>query len=408
MRSGDGCSEIRIPNKTELVGNRVVEPLAFGILGAQPALPSVSCATLEKRIEATVTDWLPDDETLIGYLLGSLEPREAAMVAESLEHHEEVALRLAELAEWLEPWRAKWESEGDLSQPPSPWLIDAILAEIAIADSTQQTDADESFETSPRDVKLGLREDLWDGQKGSTVSWVDCLVGISACVVLASLLVPGVLSSRQLAKREGCSANLRSLGMALASFSNSDPNRRIPSIDLSGPLSFSGMYAVRLHDQGLLEKPQQLWCPSVVDVPVMHRFPFRSEQLKRAAPAEINFCRRVAGGTYAFNLGFVTDGVYATPQWNGQSHFAILADAPMFQTDATPWFAHGSEGINILFDDGHVSFIRFVGELDAMDDPFFNRKGYREAGLDRLDSSLGASPIAPFQSIHAAPLMPTD
>lgn len=192
--------------------------------------------------------------------------------------------------------------------------------------------------------------------------------------------------------------------MSFTAYSNCDPARRIPSIELMGPMAFSGVYAIRLNDHGMLEQPEQLWCPSIAQVLKHRNFLLSSDRLRQCDARTAESCRRLAGGSYAFNLGIVENGNYVTPQWNGQTHFAILADAPMLRPDGYRWYAHGGRGINILFDDGHVSFVRFTGEFDAIDNPYYNRDGKRAAGLDRDDSALGPSPLPPFPSLRTAPL----
>ena len=195
----------------------------------------------------------------------------------------------------------------------------------------------------------------------------------------------------------GCDKQLTTAGISLASFGDITSRRQLPAVDPDGRMAFAGVYAVRLNDIGLLDGGKSFWCPSLTNNDSIFFVP-TSYQLREAKAKELKLWQQLAGGSYAYSLGYMVDGRYEPAETKGRSDFAILADAPLVRGNRNVWLVHAGRGLNILYDDGHTAFIRIDEQFALPDHPFFNKKGDREAGVDPFDSSLGPSSQPPFLS----------
>ncbi len=230
-------------------------------------------------------------------------------------------------------------------------------------------------------------------------SILDVMIATVASLVALALLFPGILGSRELARRDACGENLRSLGNALASFADRNAQRRLPGIELSGPLAFAGIYAVRLNECELLENPRVRVCPSYqFDMVADSNIP-TSEMIRTMDFRSLDFIQRTVGGTYAFNMGVKNQFGYWPFQLQGRPNIAVMADAPGEDEDGNVKSPHPGECFNILFEDGRVWSVRVNRESPLPDHPFLNRQGSREAGVDVDDASLGPSYLPPVRSI---------
>ena len=101
------------------------------------------------------------------------------------------------------------------------------------------------------------------------------------------------------------------------------------------------------------------------------------------------------GGSYAYNLGFVENGVYQSAKFAGRANYPIFSDAPAGNSNERPTKNHRRRGQNILCEDNCV---RFVVGLPAewSDDPYRNRSGIVAAGVDCTDAVLGESGAQPL------------
>ncbi|MFO0922370.1 MAG: hypothetical protein U0905_07785 [Pirellulales bacterium] len=324
---------------------------------------------------------IPSDEVLFGYLLGALSEEEHLEVEQALIAYPHLHERLENLQKQL-----LLLTQADEYFEPPAGLVDRTLQQV----SAVQESGNSNPQLNSDNVQL---EFIWLKR-----SWMDVLVATAASVACLALFAPKILSSRELARRETCSNNLASLGAALLQFADLDAKHRIPQIETTGPFAFAGNYAVQLRERNLLEKTNIVWCPSLVP-PTGLFAPIPScDQLKNAPAERVKQLQNVAGGSYAFNLGVVENGAYQAPQWSNRPYFAILADAPVRIGQTDQFLVHGGQGLNILFEDGHIAFIKIDDQANLPDHPFFNRIGVRIAGVDPDDSSLGPSYWHPFKA----------
>jgi len=100
------------------------------------------------------------------------------------------------------------------------------------------------------------------------------------------------------------------------------------------------------------------------------------------------------GGTYAYNMGYLSNGHLVANTLGAREDFALVADAPGDMTRPP----HDGKGVNVLYEDGHYRFLpKLHGRPAGVgDDPFHNRKGYSAAGLDPNDAALGPSDAHPL------------
>ncbi len=222
------------------------------------------------------------------------------------------------------------------------------------------------------------------------------VIATVASLAALALLFPGILGSRELARREACGENLRALGNALASFADRNAQRRLPDIEITAPLDFAGMYAVRLNQCGLIEKSSHRVCPTYRAELVTEPEIPSVEAILDLPNIRRGHIRRTAGGTYSFNLGYFIDGRYFPQPMHGRSENAILSDTPTFESGKLLRTPHLGNCLNVLFEDGHVKTIRIDEHWAPADDPFFNRRGKCEAGVDLQDSVLGPSHQPPL------------
>ena len=71
-----------------------------------------------------------------------------------------------------------------------------------------------------------------------------------------------------------------------------------------------------------------------------------------------------------------------------------MADAPSLQLAGYRSTNHGGSGVNILYEDGHIRYV--VEYRIEGDDPFVNRLGWMEAGVDADDAVVAPSFAPPF------------
>lgn len=345
-------------------------------------------------------------EDLLGYLLGALEPDEMQRIAQWLRDNPEGQAELERLERSLRPL----EEEFEAVEPPSQELLDSTLA--AIPEGLPPQTAHEAAAAAsgiPTPPVVGLADaDLTPDAGRAVHRWraMDSIGGLLAVAVLLALLLPSIAAGRSEARKVACADNLRLLHTHLMQYVSHDHQQRLPEVAASGPEAFAGVYAVRLAERGLL--PQARWCPSVgMETLEPQRATLSSRLIELAELPSVSELRempvndlkqvqQVAGGNYAYTLGVVADGRLSSPRFESRTQFAVMSDAPIFDEFGKMRFAHGNHGINVLYEDGAVRFVRGAA-LDAMPDhPLLNHKGVSEAGVNIDDASLGPSWRPPF------------
>ena len=350
-------------------------------------------------------------EDLLGYLLGALEPDEMKRVAEWLRDNPEGQAELERLERSLRPLEENFEAV----EPPSEDLLERTLGGIPDGPPPQSAHEEAAAASAVPPPVVGLAGAEFTPDSGRAINrWraMDSVGGLLAVAVLLALLLPSIAAGRSEARKVACADNLRVLHTHLMQYVNHDHQDRLPGVAASGPEAFAGIYAVRLSDTGLLNELESLWCPSIgVDAleprssTVARRLIELGElpsvnELRELPVNELRQVQQVSGGNYAYTLGVQTEtGAVEPPQFESRMRFAVMSDAPVVDSSGEVQFPHGNRGINILYEDGGVHFVRAsaLEQRDSMDDhPLLNHDGVNEAGVHRDDASLGPSWRPPF------------
>ncbi len=355
------------------------------------------------------------DETLLGYILQALPEEECASIDELLFRESAAggcALtdRICALRELLDPIQNSFDEVFE----PSPGLADRTLQGIELFDEESSRGVrenpsvssgfsmDASGKTSPAGAMVGMSSVLEAAPRGTKVAWLDSLAVIAAGVTILCLIAPSIWEAREQARKIACANRLKGLGMAMQEFACSSSQGEFPCVEIQGPLAFAGVYSIRLNDAQLLDATNFVWCPSRQVVSVGVRVPSYRDYLN-ATPVQQSAWQRTAGGTYAYNLGYVVDGTYKTPRIGDGLAVPLVGD--MLPLEGVPdhlkeQLIHGVTTVNLLYTDGRVSHLRLV-ELDTtehLDHPYRNKKNLRAVGLGYDDTCLAPSFVSPLQS----------
>ncbi len=331
------------------------------------------------------------DETLLGYLLLALPDAEQWRI-ECLENsNPELRQRIQDLRDLLAPMNATLQTPE-----PSGKLTESTMAFInrSIQESNQSVGSVGS--TVPQ-----MTQPIFECNRSTRLAWIDSLVTLAAGVVILSILIPSVWRSRESARRISCASNLRELGHALSLFAYGNEENRLPGIEKSGPLSFAGVYAFRLKDAGLLDSSNWMWCPAVGGMDLGEEIPTLYTYLA-GTPRQQRSWIYAAAGNYSYNLGNMVDGEYATPCINGRSHFAVLGDSLVPNSQNVESGAvHGANLANVLYEDGRIQTVQLHQKNSAimLDNPYLNRDMQQAVGRDLNDACLGPSFQNPFKPV---------
>jgi prepilin-type processing-associated H-X9-DG protein len=324
-------------------------------------------------------------EQLLGYLLDALDEAEREQIERQLTNNPQLFHELEALQQELEPLA---DSYGDF-EPPEDLAARTcdLVAEFA-----------EQEEVQPAQSRLA--------QSMSRISpptsrWkaADFIVVGGICCIAALLFFPAISNSRHLARLMACQNNLRQLGFALNSYSDKAGGRFFPAVPAVGQRAFAGIYAPTLFEAGYLSEPRVVLCPAAANPNDLNHFRIPTlAEIDNAPPERVAILKEQAGGSYGYSLGYMSQGRLSPTRNRQRPHFALMSDAPA--TCQTPIPAnHGSRSYNILFEDGHVQVVQLRANGLQRDDPFRNRRGVVEAGLDENDAVIGRSTVPPLSHL---------
>lgn len=313
-----------------------------------------------------------------------------------------------ELAKIEQSLRPLEEFPAPIEHPPSD-LVARTLDNLPPLPSPEDSGKSPS-EPGLRPTPLAPMQSGVDVSDSPTITWVDWAAGAAAVAVILGLLLPSLAQGRFESRKAACQDQLRQFGLALTQFVNRDLQERLPAVSEAGPEAFAGVYAVRLNDAGLIEDPASRWCPSL-DPPGNDEVTLTGlneivsiDELHESSVDRLRQIQRFVGGHYAYTLGVIDRDRFASPRFESRSSFAVMSDAPLTGyadvDQLTRRIGHSGTGINILFEDGRVSFIT-VPSLDSMPDhPWLNHHGDVEAGVNVDDASLAPSWRPPFLHVR--------
>ena len=317
-------------------------------------------------------------EQLLGYLLDALDDAERIDVEQQLEANPELRDELESLALTLEPLAETYEE----FEPPAR-LAERTCSLIAACSSV--TPVGKKLNPATRAEVRGRNR--W--------SIADVVVMAGICLSGAMLFFPAISQSRYAARLQACQDNLRELGFALVDYSEKAGQGRFPEVPTEGNRAVAGIYAPVLIDAGYLTDETRIICPSSALAQREESWKMPSlEEIDQSSGRSLVRIQRSIGGSYGYNLGVVVNGHHRAPSNLGRTHFALMSDAPSLQLAGHRSTNHGGRGDNILYEDGHIRYV--VESSPAGDDPFVNRLGWMEAGLDINDSVVAPSFTPPF------------
>jgi len=401
----------------------------------------------------------PSDETLLGYILGALSDEESLAIEDQLAKSDALMQRLSDLRSMLEPFAGELLEEGNAdgtsesndAQNPNDslpsndlsrsfndassdliddasqegfreGLIEETMAMIAKLDRSKTSDRDISnTANTPNEAASSGSNSLSavgdHSQSGNSepasapfgiqLAWLDSLVALAVGIVFLSFLLPGLLHWREVARQQECAENLRHIGDALRTFAQFQPAHRLPGIEPNSPLSFAGVYAIRLRDLELLETERWLQCPSEPAPNWMANVPTSLDYLI-AGREQQQVWRFLAGGDYAYHMGTLIGGKYAPPNSQSSRRIAWIGDrlpvpAGSKESLDSDFEMHGRRAVNILFSDGSVQWLRLpkLSELVTLDNPYLNDDREQAPGLSDSDACLGPSHLFPAAKVSA-------
>ena len=317
-------------------------------------------------------------EQLLGYLIGALDEVEHGEVETCLKKDRRYQHELELLHESLEPLRA---GEADLAPPAG---LAARTCQAVAAHRAAQA-------TAPNVVPNSSLEPLAAPQQWS---FADMAVAAGIFLAAGMLLLPAIQQSRVIAQRTDCQNNLREIGRALEKFSETR-NGLFPAIPAEGNQAVAGIFSLRLLEGGFLNSSEPLFCGSQsqqrgAEGKDQFRIP-SSEELDQANGEQLVRLQRMLGGSYGYSLGHAVNGRYRPVRNRGRANFALVADAPCNELDGFRSSNHGGCGQNVLFEDGHVDYMKNCARAGCSDHIFLNDADVMAAGLHPDDAVIGHS-----------------
>ncbi|MFN0018707.1 MAG: hypothetical protein ACKVP0_10640 [Pirellulaceae bacterium] len=332
-------------------------------------------------------------EQLLGYLLGALDAAESRQVEAELDRDPALRVEMARFQELLS--RLGMDEEPEEFEPPKG-LADRAC--VFVAENGDQATVAEAALSFP--VHLSPAGPT-QGEFSGGYTLMDMLVACSVLLTLGALLFPSINNMRLQAQRATCQYRLVQTGAALWEYAQLQPNHRYPWIPERGNFGVAGNVPFTLRNAGFVPDALNLNCPSVGQLEGCPSSKFPTvEEVQEAVGPELRSCQQRMGGTYAHNMGYVRSGHLVANTLAARENFALIADAPGDPTRPV----HDGIGLNVLYEDGHIRFLpqHRASKPDKSDNPFRSRRGYREAGLDPNDASLGPSDARPLPFIEVS------
>jgi len=231
--------------------------------------------------------------------------------------------------------------------------------------------------------------------------WADFAVAASIFIAGVFTLLPAIQRSRERMNQAGCVFNLQQLGTSLAQYASL--HQFLPYPPPHRADTHAGMFAVILHDAGMLQDLSLLDCPCNGPCPHVRQELAGFEQVDHIRRTDPTRYGRMLCWDYSYNVGY-RDSATGRP---GPVAFAysagvpVIADSPdhanftVIRAGNSP--NHGRRGQNVLFGDYSVRWLstRQANPVDA--DIFLNNEQEPQPGVDLQDSVLVPSKM-PFYS----------
>ncbi len=232
--------------------------------------------------------------------------------------------------------------------------------------------------------------------------WADFAVAASIFVAGVLTLLPAIQRSRERMNQAGCVFNLQQLGNSLAQYATLQATLPYPPSHRSD--THAGMFAVMLHDAGVLRDLSVLDCPCNGPCPHVKQELAGFEQVDHIRRNNPELYRAMLCWDYAYNLGYRHQTGQPMPHdLRHSASIPMLADSPDhidFVTIRDGNSAnHGRRGQNVLYGDSSVRWLntRRAGPNDP--DIFLNNELHLRPGVHLNDAVLVPSKV-PFQGAN--------
>jgi hypothetical protein len=197
----------------------------------------------------------------------------------------------------------------------------------------------------------------------------------------------------------GCVFNLQQLGTSLAQYASLHPFLPYPPADRTD--AHTGMFAVMLHDAGVLNDLSVLDCPCNGPCPHIKKGELASfEQIERIRQSDPELYRCMLCWDYAYNVGYRHSSGRVVPTVL-TSGVPVIADSP--DTDGLFTIREGNSpnhmgrGQNVLFGDGAVRWFRTRKGGPRDPDIYLNNNHQAAPGV-RVDDAVLLPSKLPFQN----------
>jgi len=230
--------------------------------------------------------------------------------------------------------------------------------------------------------------------------WADFAVAAGIFIAGTLTMLPAIHRSRERMNQAGCVFNLQQLGNSLAQYASLHPF--LPYPPSNRPDTHTGMFAVILHDAGVLDNLSVLDCLCNGACPHATKELASFEQVDKIRKTDPDTYRRMLCWDYAYNVGYrrTSSGAPGPVEAIQASQIPVLADQPDHQDFLTIREGnspnHGRRGQNVLFGDCSVRWFhsRLVAPHDL--DLYLNNDHQARPGVHVSDSVLMPSKV-PFE-----------
>jgi hypothetical protein len=212
-------------------------------------------------------------------------------------------------------------------------------------------------------------------------------------LAISIIILPAINESRQKRQIAECGDNLRTLGVALASYAEKF-NGYLPFHSTSGPYGVAGIQAALLLETQMITDRSTFVCPSSGDH-VAGIYSFSELRQFENDLDRLNSMLRTSGGSYGTLLGHKESGQYRAPRTDRIGGESMAVDRGLRVSEGDVGHSnspnHGGHGQNALGRDGSVRFFCHPKECPGCDDFYVSLRNLVEPGWNPTDLVFGPS-----------------